>query len=128
MQVIVDTLRAATDRLSSVSDTPRLDAEILLAHALGVERGDLLLDPSRYTVPAGFAALIERRLGREPVAYIVGYRDFWTVRIGVGPGVLIPRGDSETLIEVVLAVFRTGARRCASWIWGPGRGPCSSPR
>ena len=96
-------LREAATRLESVSATPRLDAELLLAHALGIERGDLVLDPSRYAVPEAFAALVERRMRHEPVAYIVGYRDFWTVRIGVGPGVLIPRADSETLLEVAVA-------------------------
>lgn len=96
-------LREAARRLEGVSDSPRLDAELLMAHALGIERPDLLLDPSRYGVPAGFAALIERRAAHEPVAYIVGYRDFWTIRVAVGPGVLIPRPDSETLIEAALA-------------------------
>ena len=100
-------LRAATARLAAVSDTARLDAEVLMAHALGVERGALLLDPDRFVVPAAFAALIERRAAREPVAYIVGARDFWTIRLMVGPGVLIPRGDSETLIEAALAASPT---------------------
>lgn len=96
-------LAVAAKLLAAVSDTPRLDAELLLAHALGIERGDLLLDPERYAVPDVFASLVARRLDHEPVAYIVGYRDFWTVRIGVGPGVLIPRADSETLLEVTVA-------------------------
>lgn len=93
----------AAQLLAAVSDTPRLDAELLLAHALGIERGDLLLDPERFTVPDAFATLMARRLDKEPVAYILGHRDFWTVRIGVGPGVLIPRADSETLLEVAVA-------------------------
>lgn len=96
-------LRDAAQRLAAVSDTPRLDAELLMAHALGVERQALLLDPARHALPAEFAVLVERRMRHEPVAYIVGYRDFWTVRIGVGPGVLIPRPDSETLIEAALS-------------------------
>lgn len=100
-------LRAATARLAAVSDTARLDAEVLMAHALGVERGALLLDPDRFVVPAAFAALIERRAAREPIAYIVGARDFWTIRLMVGPGVLIPRGDSETLIEAALVAKPT---------------------
>lgn len=98
-------LTEAAARLGEVSDTPRLDAELLMAHALGVERETLLLDAARLAVPEGFAALVERRMGHEPVAYIVGYRDFWNVRIAVGPGVLIPRPDSETLIEAALAHF-----------------------
>ena len=98
-------LRDAAARLSAVSDTPRLDAELLMAHALGVERDRVLLDGDRLTVPDGFAALIERRMAHEPIAYIIGYRDFWTIRLSVGPGVLIPRPDSETLIEAVLEHF-----------------------
>ena len=105
------TLREAAQRLAAVSDTPRLDAELLMAHALGVERQALLLDPTCFAVPPGFAPLIERRLACEPVAYIVGYRDFWTIRLAVGPGVLIPRPDSETLIEAALAHFGTTAPR-----------------
>lgn len=99
-------LREAAARLGDVSDTPRLDAELLMAHALGVERQALLLDPSRYEVPAGFAALVERRMTHEPVAYIVGHRDFWTIRVGVGPGMLIPRPDSEVLIEACIDFAR----------------------
>jgi len=96
-------LREAAQRLEGVSDTPRLDAELLMAHALEVERPALLLDPARFEVPADFTGLLERRLKHEPVAYIVGYRDFWTIRLKVGPGALIPRPDSETLIEAALS-------------------------
>ena len=105
------TLRDAAQRLAAVSDTPRLDAELLMAHALGVERSALLLDPSRFDRPNGFEALVARRLAHEPVAYIVGHRDFWTIRLAVGPGVLIPRPESETLIEAAIAHFGTGAPR-----------------
>jgi release factor glutamine methyltransferase len=96
-------LRDAARGLAAVSDTPRLDAELLMAHALGVERQALLLDPARFEVPEGFAALTGRRMKHEPVAYILGYRDFWTIRLFVGPGALIPRPDSETLIEAALS-------------------------
>jgi len=104
-------LRDAAQRLAAVSDMPRLDAELLMAHALGVERQALLLDPARFAVPEGFAALIERRLRYEPVAYIVGYRDFWTIRLAVGAGALIPRPDSETLIEAATQHFGDRAPR-----------------
>ena len=114
-------LREAAARLEGVSDTPRLDAELLMAHALGIERPGLLLDPERYEVPAGFAGLVERRMTHEPVAYILGYRDFWRVRIGVGAGVLIPRPDSETLIEAAIAHFgAAGPRRILDLGTGPG--------
>lgn len=97
-------LAEAAALLARVSDTPRLDAELLLAHALGISRERLLLDPPLATPPA-FADLIARRLAHEPVAYITGQRAFWTLDLAVGPGVLVPRPDSETLIEAAIAHF-----------------------
>jgi len=91
------------------SATPRLDAELLMAHALGVERNAILLDPDRYAVPAGFAVLVERRLRHEPIAYITGTRGFWSIDLAVGPGALVPRADSETLLIAAQAHFAGGA-------------------
>lgn len=115
-------LADAAARLATVSDTPRLDAELLLAHALGVERNSLLLDPARFAVPSAYEALIERRIAHEPIAYIVGYRDFWTIRLNVGPGALIPRPDSETLIEAAVEQFAggDGPHRILDLGTGPG--------
>lgn len=98
-------LAEAARRLAAISDTPRLDAELLMAHALGVDRERLLLDPPQGVAPPAFGDLIERRLRHEPVAYIIGERAFWTIELSVGPGVLIPRPDSETLIEAAIAHF-----------------------
>jgi len=95
-------LADAASRLSAVSDTPRLDAELLMAHALGTTREQLLLRHLDDPMPGAFAALIDRRLAHEPIAYITGTRDFWTISLAVGPGVLIPRPDSETLIEAAI--------------------------
>ena len=95
----------AARSLAETSDTPRLDAELLMAHALGVERERLLLDPPKGPAPALFDTLVERRLAHEPIAYIVGHRAFWTIDLIVGPGVLIPRPDSETLIEAAVEHF-----------------------
>jgi len=92
-------VRAAAAALAATSDTARLDAEWLMAHALGVSRSDLLLRHMGDAVPAGFAALVARRAGHEPVAYILGHAEFYGLTLAVGPDVLIPRGDSETLIE-----------------------------
>jgi release factor glutamine methyltransferase len=118
---VASALREATQQLAVVSDTPRLDAELLMAHALGVERQAILLDPSRFTVPERFAELVALRMKHEPIAYILGYRDFWTIRIGVGPGVLIPRPDSETLIEAAVSHFgTTGPARILDLGTGPG--------
>ncbi|MEQ1687899.1 MAG: peptide chain release factor N(5)-glutamine methyltransferase [Sphingopyxis sp.] len=114
-------LNQAAAQLAAVSDTPKLDAELLMAHALGVERGALLLDQGRHVVPATFAMLVKRRMAHEPIAYIIGVRDFWTVRLSVGPGVLVPRPDSETLIEAAVAHFGdTGPATVLDLGTGPG--------
>ena len=98
-------LTAAAQRLAGISDTPLLDAELLLAHALGLDREQLLLRPPA-DIPGEFEPLIMRRLAGEPVAYIVGRRAFWTIELEVTPGVLIPRPDSETLIDAAMAYFQ----------------------
>lgn len=102
------------------SDTPRLDAELLMAHAMGVSREHLLLRHLDDPVPATFAALIDRRIAHEPIAYITGTRDFWTITLSVGPGALIPRPDSETLIEAAVEHF---IGRAPATILDLGTGP-----
>ncbi|HWK35899.1 MAG TPA: peptide chain release factor N(5)-glutamine methyltransferase, partial [Sphingomonas sp.] len=104
------------------SDTARLDAELLMAHAMGVARDDLLLRRLiDAPTPPGFADLAARRAAEEPVAYIVGSRDFWTIALRVGPGALVPRADSETLIEAAVAHFgRAGPARVLDLGTGPG--------
>ncbi|SFS06226.1 peptide chain release factor N(5)-glutamine methyltransferase [Sphingomonas jatrophae] len=101
-------LAAATERLAGLSATPRLDAELLMAHALGVTREALLLGGLAAPAPEDFGALVERRLAHEPIAYITGTRGFWTIELAVGPGALVPRPDSETLIEAAAAHFAGG--------------------
>ena len=113
-------LAAAAQRLAAISETPRLDAELLMAHALGATREQLLLRHLDDPVPAAFAVLLARRLAHEPVAYITGTRDFWTISLAVGPGVLIPRPDSETLIEAAIEHF---AGRAPATILDLGTGP-----
>ncbi len=113
-------LTAAAARLAPVSDTPRLDAELLMAHALGVTRESLLLAHLDDPVPPSFADLLARRLRHEPVAYITGTRAFWTIELAVGPGALIPRPDSETLIEAAIDHF---ADRAPRTILDLGAGP-----
>ena len=92
-------IREAATVLAAVSDTPRVDAELLMAHVLGVTRPAMLLHAMRDPVPAGIAALVIRRLKHEPVAYILGSQEFYGLDLIVTPDVLIPRGDSETLVE-----------------------------
>lgn len=113
-------LADAARQLEAVSDTPRLDAELLMAHALGTTRDRLLLGRLDDAEPDTFAALIDRRLRHEPIAYITGTRAFWTIDLAVGPGVLIPRPDSETLIEAALAWFGS---RAPARILDLGTGP-----
>ena len=98
-------LRSATAELGEVSPSARLDVELLMAAALGVSRSHLLLRHMRDAVPAGFDALYQRRLAHEPVAYILGQAEFYGLEFRVTPAVLIPRGDSETLIDAALAAF-----------------------
>ena len=98
-------LTNAAALLVPVSDTQRLDAELLMAHALGVSREVMLLRHLGDDVPAGFGPLLARRQSHEPLAYITCTRDFWTISLTVAPGVLIPRADSETLIEAAVGHF-----------------------
>lgn len=82
-----------------------LDARLLVGHALDLTTSDLVGHPERALTSASrqrIEALLDRRLGREPVAYITGRREFWSLRLSVTPAALIPRPDSETLIEAVL--------------------------
>ena len=102
---VSDALRTTAERLAPASDTPRLDAELLFAHALGISRNELLLRQRDLAVPDAFDALIARREAGEPVAYITGTRDFWTISLHVTPAVLIPRPDTETLIEAAVDHF-----------------------
>lgn len=106
---IASALREAALALEAVSETPRLDAELLMADALGTDRGRMLLMHISDGVPEGFASRLARRLAHEPVAYITGRQEFWTLSLAVSPAVLIPRSDSETLIEAALDIFRDGA-------------------
>lgn len=95
-------IRAAAESLSATSDTARLDAEVLMAHALQCSRTDLLLRHMGDPAPDGFDALIARRAAHEPVAHITGHQEFWGLPFRVTPATLIPRGDSETIVEAAL--------------------------
>lgn len=97
-------LREAAQALEAVSETPRLDAELLMAHGLEIGRQDLLLNMPKLDVPDGFAALLDRRKAHEPVAHIIGEREFWSLSFQVSPDVLIPRPDSEILIETAVQI------------------------
>jgi release factor glutamine methyltransferase len=87
-------------------ENARGEARLLLAHALGVDRSGTLtgkaVTPSQ---SERFEELLARRVRREPLAYITGTREFWSLGFGVGPGVLVPRPETETLIEEALKLF-----------------------
>ncbi|WP_246021728.1 peptide chain release factor N(5)-glutamine methyltransferase [Alteraurantiacibacter aquimixticola] len=107
---VAEALRDAARQLEATSGTARLDAEVLMAHALGVTRSDLLLKHMDSDVPDSFADLLARRMQCEPVAYIVGLQEFYGRDFVVNYEVLIPRGDSETIIEAALAHAPAKAR------------------
>ncbi len=98
-------LQSATQALTQAGlEAPRHEARLLLAHALGVPPSALLDGERRMREPAEFARLVARRAGREPLARITGRRGFWTLDLAVSDDTLIPRPDSETLVEAALVV------------------------
>ena len=112
-------IRSAAADLEQVSITARADAEHLMAHALGVPRPDMLLRHMDSPVPDAFIGLVERRRGHEPMAYILGEENFFGLTLKVSPDVLIPRPDSEVLVECALAA-RPDARRVLDCGTGSG--------
>lgn len=110
---VLELLGKATPWLSQKgSESAKADAEILLAHALKVRRIDLFLQfdkPVSGAEQDAFRELIRRRAAGEPVAYLVGKKGFWDFEVEVGPAVLVPRPETETLVELALA--RGGAVR-----------------
>jgi release factor glutamine methyltransferase len=103
--------------------TPELDAQLLLAHALGVPRARLRSHPEATpgTQAAGrYRGLIERRVTGEPVAYLTGEKDFWTLRLKVTPAVLVPRPQSELLVERALVLWPSEHARVADLGTGSG--------
>lgn len=122
MTNLASDLRNAAIALETVSETPRLDAELLLAHALGVGRSEMLLRQHGLTTPHNFPALLARRMAHEPVAYIIGHQAFWDLDLHVTPDVLIPRADSETVLEAAIDWFdgKTAPARIADLGTGSG--------
>jgi release factor glutamine methyltransferase len=102
MTTVGEALRDAASLLAGVSDTARFDAELLMAHALGVSRSELLLRRTGDPAPDGFEAFVIRRLAHEPVAQILGRKEFYGRDFLVGRDVLTPRADSETVVAAAL--------------------------
>lgn len=122
MKPIARALDDAARKLSATSDTARLDAELLMAEALHIDRDRLLLAPPDRDVPERFWGMVSRRSEGEPIAYITGRRAFWNIELHVGPGVLVPRPDSEVLIASAMEHFAgtSGPRRILDLGTGPG--------
>ncbi len=126
MSRIGDSLRAATAQLRAAGcDSPRLDAVLLLAECLGwsADRvridGDLAMPPA---AAARFATLLAARMARQPMAQILGRREFWSLEFRVSPAVLDPRPDSETLVAAVLEQCAERAAKLRLLDFGTGSG------
>jgi release factor glutamine methyltransferase len=101
--------RATRDLTAGGSPSPRLDAEVLLMRFLGIDRLQLCLQPERelsQEEAAGFARWVGRRSLGEPVAYILGEKEFWSLRFEISREVLIPRPETECLVELLLRFYR----------------------
>ena len=106
-------------------DSPRLDAELLLAFALDLARIDLYLrhdQPLNQGELSRYRALVKRRAAREPVAYITGTKEFWELEMLVGPEVLIPRPETECVVERILAFIKEGNQSKAPRLLDLGTG------
>ena len=102
------TLAALVDNIAAVLrqagiEEPRAEARLIVAHATGLDRARQLADAGQPVEPGLATALASRRAAREPMAYLLGHREFWGLDFAVGPGVLVPRPETETVIEAVLA-------------------------
>lgn len=102
MSTVAEIIAQAEHRLEGVTETPRLDAEILLAHSLALTRSQLLIRLSEDVASAAFDAMLDRRLAHEPIAYILGEWEFFSLPFTVEAPILVPRPETEHLVEVVL--------------------------
>lgn len=112
MTTLVKSWKAAQERLKSAAiDSPAIDARLLLEAAAGCSRLDIVTDPYREVTPdqqAAYDGFIDRRLLREPVARILGRKAFWKILLQLTPDVLVPRADTETVVETALSAFPEG--------------------
>lgn len=102
---VSDAIRSGAEQLSATSDTARLDAELLMSHALRATRSEMLIRWMREPAPAEFPQLIARRARHEPVAYITGVQEFYGRPFKVTRDTLIPRPDSETIVDAALDIL-----------------------
>jgi release factor glutamine methyltransferase len=105
VSTVAQTIQSGARSLDSHSDSPRLDAELLLGKILGLPRSGLIArgnDPVASDCASGYASLIEQRLKGAPIAYLTGTREFWSLTLRVTPAVLVPRPETERLVELAL--------------------------
>ena len=105
MATVIDNLQRGARSLQTQSDSPRLDAELLLGKVLGLSRAGLMArsnEPVAMQSEQAYSDLIERRLHGAPVAYLTGTREFWSLPLTVTPAVLVPRPETELLVELAL--------------------------
>ncbi|MGA2706992.1 MAG: peptide chain release factor N(5)-glutamine methyltransferase [Steroidobacteraceae bacterium] len=124
MSTIAESLASATRELSRCSDSPHLDAELLLGKVLARTRSGLIVDGERRLDDAcerAYAGLLAERLAGAPVAYLTGTREFWSLPLAVTSAVLVPRPETETLVELVLDHLPPGCD-CAVLDLGTGSG------
>jgi release factor glutamine methyltransferase len=105
VSTVAEALDSGACSLHSHSDSPRLDAELLLGKLLGLSRSGLIArgsEPVAIDREQAYASLIERRIQGAPVAYLTGNREFWSLALQVTPAVLVPRPETEVLVELAL--------------------------
>jgi len=105
---IAETVKHAAQTLNPHSESPRLDAELLLANILGLSRSALIArggEPVDSSDERAYAELIAKRAGGVPIAYLTGRREFWSLPLKVSPAVLVPRPETELLVEHALALL-----------------------
>src|SRR5512143_3825639 len=111
---VLDLLTSATSRLATFSDTPQLDAQVVLAHVLGTTRTWLLAHPEAKPNPdqtERFEALMQRLELGEPLAYALGHHEFYGLDFDLTPDVLIPRPETELLVQNAIAWLEAAADR-----------------
>jgi release factor glutamine methyltransferase len=121
---IGSTLRTAAQRLRAVAESPQLDAEILLGKVLGLSRAALIAraeQPIALDDERAFDQLIAQRATGTPVAYLTGQKEFWSLTLQVTPAVLVPRPETETLVECALQLKAAGSA-CSVLDLGTGSG------
>jgi release factor glutamine methyltransferase len=114
MNTVAETLKLAARALAPHSESPRLDAELLLGKVLGIDRPQLIVSATESIAEEAlrrYRNLIDQRVSGAPIAYLTGTREFWSMSLKITPAVLVPRPETETLVERALALFGSDQQR-----------------